>query len=332
MTLLLNGVFVAIVAHGIIGTSLVWDKVLLRRPATSSLPSYVFWLGALSVLGLLLIPFGFKLPSAKMIGLAFLAGVVHMTAIWFYYVALQLGEASQTLAVMGGFSPLATALIAMALLSKPLAGSSLSGFVLLVAGGFVMFFAESLNWLRVLPSVLLSASLFGFTNVLQKLVFNATGFVTGYVVFTAGTAAGAASMLLFQPWRRQIFQRSEEAPPRSRFWYFVNRFLSGVGSFLIFFAISRTNPAIVDSISGVRYVVIFVTTYLLTRVKPEWLQEDFRRFVLISKAIATVLIIAGLLLVGSGESKSGAVWPMQYTVMSDLNVILETRNRWRFQA
>jgi hypothetical protein len=46
MRLLENGIFIAIVAHGIIGVSLVWDKVLLRRPATSSLPSYVFWLGA----------------------------------------------------------------------------------------------------------------------------------------------------------------------------------------------------------------------------------------------------------------------------------------------
>src|SRR5215467_11210737 len=133
MTLLLNGVFVAIVAHGIIGTSLVWDKVLLRRPATSSLPSYVFWLGALSILGLLLIPFGFKMPSVEMIGLAFLTGIVHLTAIWFYYAALKLGEASQTLAVTGGFSPLATALIAMPLLSKPFGGSSLAGFILLVA-------------------------------------------------------------------------------------------------------------------------------------------------------------------------------------------------------
>ena len=57
MSLPANGIFVAIASHGIIGKSLVWDKVLQRRPATSSLPSYVFWLGAISVFGLLLIPF-----------------------------------------------------------------------------------------------------------------------------------------------------------------------------------------------------------------------------------------------------------------------------------
>ncbi len=302
MSLLKNGILIAIVAHGLIGASLVWDKVLLRRPETRNLPSYVFWLGALSVLGLCLIPFGFRLPSAKMVATAFLAGVIHLAAVWFYYDALKRGEASQTLAIMGGFSPLATALIGKALLAKPLGGSSVAGFGLLVGGGFLMFFAERLDWRRVLPSVLLSAGLFGVTNVLQKVVFNATGFISGYVVFTGGTAAGAAAMLLWPRWRKQIFTESEEAPPKSKFWYFVNRFISGVGSFLIFFAISRASPAIVDSISGLRYVVIFVLAYLVTRWRREWLREDFRTSALIAKAVATAVIIAGLALVGLGGS------------------------------
>ncbi len=216
MSLLKNGILIAIVAHGLIGASLVWDKVLLRRPETRNLPSYVFWLGALSVLGLCLIPFGFRLPSAKMVATAFLAGVIHLAAVWFYYDALKRGEASQTLAIMGGFSPLATALIGKAVLAKPLGGSSVAGFGLLVGGGFLMFFAEQLDWRRVLPSVLLSAGLFGVTNVLQKVVFNATGFISGYVVFTGGTAAGAAAMLLWPRWRKQIFTESEEAPPKSK--------------------------------------------------------------------------------------------------------------------
>src|SRR5262249_54031980 len=154
---LTNSIFIAIVAHGLTGISLVWDKILLQKPQTRSLPNYVFWLGAMSVLGLALIPFGFKLPSAGTAGLGFLAGVIHLAAIWFYYLALQRGEASQTLAVMGGFSPMATVLIGIPLLPTPLGGASLLGFVLLVLGGYVMFFAERLNWRSVLPSILLSS-------------------------------------------------------------------------------------------------------------------------------------------------------------------------------
>jgi len=206
MGLLANGTFLAILAHGVIGGSLVWDKILLRQPATRNLANYVFWLGAISIFGLLLMPFGFHWPSAGMAALGFAAGVIHLAANWFYYAALQCGEASQTLAVMGGFSPIATAIIAAGLLSEPLAGDSLMGFVLLVGGGFVMFISERLNWRLVLPSVLLASALFGLTNVLQKVVFNATGFVTGYVFFTLGTFVGAVAMLLRPAWRQQIFR------------------------------------------------------------------------------------------------------------------------------
>jgi drug/metabolite transporter (DMT)-like permease len=300
-----NGVFLAIIAHGLIGISLVWDKVLLQRPATQSLPSYVFWLGAMSVFGVVLVAFGFKMPSVGMAALGFGTGVVHLAANWFYYRALKQGEASQTLAVMGGFSPLATALIAIPLLSKPLGGSSVLAFALMVVGGFVMFGSEKLNWRKVVPNVLWASALFGVTNVLQKVVFNATGFITGYVFFTLGTFAGAMALLLCPSWRRQIFQHSEEAPPRSRLWYFVNRFISGVGSFLIFLAISRAHPAIVDAISGVRYVIIFLGALLLTRCKPDWLKEDFGHRALIGKCVATGIIVAGLVLVGLGNNRGG---------------------------
>src|SRR5581483_372334 len=179
--MLRNGVLIAMAANALIGVSLVWDKILLRRPATRSVPSYVFWLGAMSIFGLLLAPFGFHIPAARFAVLGFVAGIVHLIANFFYYEALQRGEASDTLAIMGGLSPTATVLIALGLLKQPLGGHGLSGFTLLVAGGFVMFLAEGVVWRKVLAPVLLSAAFFGLTNVLQKLVFDETGFVTGYV-------------------------------------------------------------------------------------------------------------------------------------------------------
>lgn len=312
-----SGILLAIIAHGLIGISLIWDKVLLQRPATKSLPNYVFWLGAISIFGLLLMPFGFHMPALDMVGLGFGAGVIHLGANWFYYRALKEGEASQTLAVMGGFSPLATGLIAIPLLSKPFGEHSVLAFGLMVGGGFVMFFSETLSWRKVVPNVLWASGLFGLTNVLQKVVFNTTGFISGYVFFTLGTFAGAMLLLVPPSWRRQIFEHSEDAPPRSRFWYFVNRFLSGVGSFLIFFAISRGSPAVIDAISGVRYVIIFLGAYLLTRMRPDWLKEDFQTHALIGKSIATGLIVAGLVLVGTAEHQgggAGASIPFPYTV------------------
>lgn len=299
-----NGVMIAIIAHGLIGASLVWDKVLLRRPETTNLPAYVFWLGFIGIFGLLLIPFGFHVPDNKTIVLAFATGLLHQAAICFYYAALKGGEASQTLAIMGGFSPVATALIALPLLRHPLGGEgSLLAFLLLVAGGFVMFFSEKINLRRVLPAVLLASGLYGLVNVLQKITFDRTNFVSGYVIFTLGQFVGSLALLLRPSWRKQIFESSEHTQPRSRLWYFVNRFISGVGSFLVFYAISLTSPALVSAITGIRYVIIFLAAYLLTRIGSAWLQENFSGPVLIGKGIATALVVAGLVLLGLGNGR-----------------------------
>jgi drug/metabolite transporter (DMT)-like permease len=308
-----NGIFIAIIAHGLIGVSLIWDKVLLRRPETTNLPAYVFWLGFISIFGLLLIPFGFHLPDTDTIILAFATGVLHQAAIYFYYAALKGGEASQTLAIMGGFSPVATALIALPLLRHPLGGKgTLLGFILMVAGGFAMFFSEKVNLRRVLPAVLLASGLYGLVNVLQKMAFDRTNFVSGYVIFTLGTFVGSLALLLRPAWRRQIFEKSEQAEPRSRLWYFVNRFISGVGSFLVFYAISLTSPALVSAITGLRYVIIFIGAYGLTRVRPAWLRENFSGTALIGKGVATGLVVAGLVLLGirsGGEENHARIQP-----------------------
>jgi uncharacterized membrane protein len=186
----------------------------------------------------------------------------------------------------------------------------LIGFVLMTGGGFLMFFSEKLPLRRLLPAILLAAGLLGLVNVLEKLVYNRTNFVSGYVWFTIGTFVGALLLLVRASWRKQIFSESGEDNPRNRFWYFVNRFLSGVGSFLIFYAISLGQPAIVDAISGVRYVIIFVGVLWLTKFHPKVLKEHFQGWQLVTKAGATCLVVAGLVLIGitgGEEANSGAV-------------------------
>jgi drug/metabolite transporter (DMT)-like permease len=295
-SLALNGIFLAMLAHTLIGLSLIWDKVLLQRRETQNLVSYVFWLGAISIFGLILIAFGFKMPSLKIAGLAFSAGLLDLIASYFYYAALKTGEASDELAAMGGFAPVATALFALWLLKTP-TGGEWPGFLLLTGGGFLMFFAEKVPLQSMAPLIICAAAGFGLMNVLQKIAFDATNFVSGYVFFTLGTFAGAMALLVPPSWRKQVFEHSGQAPPKSKFWYMVNRFVAGVGSFLVVFAISRAHPSVVQAISGVRYVIIFIGAYLITRLKPSWFREDFGRRAMLFKATGTCLVVAGLVLV-----------------------------------
>jgi drug/metabolite transporter (DMT)-like permease len=304
----LNGILIAIIAHGLVGISLVWDKVLLQRKGMQSLASYVFWLGAISIFGLVLIPFGFHLPSWKVISIAVAAGFCDLAATWFYYAALKAGEASEELAVMGGFSPVATVLFAIPLLGVKFHGE-LTGFILMTCGGFIMFLAEKVPLRKMLPRILAAAILFGLTNVLQKIVFNEAKFISGYVFFTIGTFAGSMALLISPSWRKQILHPREQPKPKSRIAYFANRFVAGVGSFLVVFAVSRANPAVVEAISGVRYVVIFLAAYAITRWRPSWFREDFTKWALVIKAAATSLVVAGLVMVGIHGGRGGSSGP-----------------------
>jgi len=299
-----NGILIAIIAHGMIGISLVWDKVLLKKRGTRNLFSYVFWLGAISVFGIVLIFFGYHQPSWLVVGLAFAAGVADLIASFFYYAALKRGEASESLAIMGGFSPVATAALSYALLSKQMTSMQLVGFAIMCGGGFIMFFSENLPLRKLLPPVIMAAGLFGLANVLEKMAYNRTNFVSAYVWFTIGTFVASLAMLIPPSWRKQIFAESGGDEPRNRFWYFVNRFLAGLGSFLVVYAVSRTHPAIVSAISGVRYAVIFVGALLLTKFKPDWLKETFTGTILVIKTVGTGLVIAGVAIAGVSGAKS----------------------------
>jgi drug/metabolite transporter (DMT)-like permease len=293
---MLNGVVIAIVAHALVGISLVWDKILLKRRGMRDLSFYVFWLGAISIFGVILIPFGFRMPSAKIAWLAGTAGFCDLVATWAYYAALKGGQASEEVAATGGFTPLATILLSIPLLGVHAAG--MTGFAVMTLGGFVLFFAEKMPLRRVLPAVIFASVFFALTDVLQKLAFNGTNFVSGYVFFTIGTFLGAMALLLRPTWRRQIFKDSGEAPPRSKAGYMINRFLAGVGSFLVVYAISRTSPSMVEAISGVRYVIVFLGAYAVTRWRPNWFREDFTRRALLVKVLGTGMVVAGLILAG----------------------------------
>lgn len=306
MQALESGIFIAIVAHFLIGASLVWDKILLGETEKQSVVNYVFWLGAISIFGCIVGAFGMKMPSLGMFLISLAAGICDLVATYFYYKALKSGEASQTLAIMGGFAPLATALIGIPLLHTQLKGMSIWGFALMVIGGFFMFFSERINVRKILPLVVMASGFFGISNVFQKMAFDALGFTTGFVFFSIGVFLCALTLLLRKKWRDEIFTSSKDTQPRSKVGYFSNRVVSGVGSFLVAFAISRAHPDLVSAISGVRYATIFIGVYLLTKFRPQVLKEAFTGWTLTAKSIATALIIAGLAVTGLGGNGSTA--------------------------
>ncbi len=292
----MSGIAVAFAAQLFIGVSLVIDKIFFGESGERRVIPYVFWIAIMSSFGLVFFFFGFTLPSICTIGLSVLAALSFLLMLICYYKVLSIGEATEAVPVVGGFAPLATFLAGSILEFTPMNAAEVTGFALLISGGFILFFSDRSKITKIIPWTLVASALTGSTNVLEKIVFqNTANFATGYALMKTATLLIGLSMLAVPYLKKNIFTESKDTAKGRRILYFVNRAIAGTGSLLIFYAIKlEKHPAIVESINGARYVVVFILAYALTKIRPDLLTETVKGWRAFSKITATLLILLGL--------------------------------------
>ncbi|RJQ28315.1 hypothetical protein C4571_03940 [Candidatus Parcubacteria bacterium] len=294
----MSGAVIAVIAHSILGASLIIDKFILGHRVKGNSITFVFWLGIANGIFLPFFFFGFEAPSLSTGILGVLAGGLLLVASRFLFGALERGEVTEAPTVVGAFTAIATALWSSVFLEDSLNTAEKMAFGLLVLGGLLMFLSERVARKRVVPWVIAASIFYGIANVFQKLVFSSANFITGLMLLSLGTVLGASMLLLRKKWRHQILTRSEKTPVTRRFLYFGNRVLAGGGTLLALYAIKLDHPALVDAISGVRAVVVFALIFVIAKLKPHLFAEHMKGRELAGKLVATALIIIGLLGLG----------------------------------
>ncbi|MDO8513088.1 MAG: DMT family transporter [bacterium] len=302
----MNGIAIAVIAQIIIGISLIIDKTFLKEKVAGNVFAYVFWIGLFNFFAIFFVPFDFTMPSFLTAVTAFAGGVLFLIALICYYKALENGEASQTLALLGGFTPLATIIFSSLVLRNFLNPIEIFFFIFLTIGGFLMFLADRKKFRNTIFWILLAAASFALVNVFQKIAYNESSFLTSFGIMKFGTFMSAVAMLAVKDWRKKIFQRSKATPNRSKALYLGNRAMAGVASVMLSYAIKLSHPALIESTSGVKYVIIFLASLALAAWRPNILKENFRRWVLVAKIFATLLIalsVSGLMIQKYYEEK-----------------------------
>ncbi len=288
----MSWIVTAILSQIILGTSAVFDKAILKKRFLNP-PAYVFWLAILGLSAILLLPFGFQAVSLKLILVAALAGAFFILGMLFLFYGLNLSEASQTLPVIGGISPIFALVFSYFLIGlRPGIGDFLA-FFLLILGAAILFSTEKKEVRKLsFALVLLSAALLGISVVLNKIVFEQSNFITGFFWIKIGAALPALILLFFKNFRREILSSTRQSPSRHRLLYLSNRAYAGAGSVLFNFAIFLgSHPALVDAIQSFKYVVIFLAAWLI-------LKERFGGKTLLGKILATIFIFLGIFLLG----------------------------------
>lgn len=286
----MNWLLVALLAQVMLGTSAVFDKLILKKAIFNPL-AYTFWLGILGLVAVFLLPFGAVRVPIEVVGIGLLGGASFIVGMFFYFLTLDKARAGGSIVTIAGFSPVATLVFSSFLLGTDLSLYQEISFALLLLGGFMIAFLEEKEMrLWALWYGLVAAGFLGMSYVLSKIIFDESNFVTGFFWTKLGGAIVAFAILVVPHVRERITRARSSVRTSQMFWYVANRAYAGAGSVLVFYAISLGTPALVNALESMRFFIVFVMGWALlhTRFRLRTLVGEFVAFTIISLAIITL--------------------------------------------
>ncbi len=218
----MNWLFIAIAAQIILGTSAVFDRMLLKRGVFDPFV-YTFWFSMLGIFSVLFLPFGFFFADAATIAHALAAGAFFTLAIFYLFTLLHAREAFPSLLLIGALTPVTALATSSFWLGSHIGFAAAAGFLLLLSGGIFFFFAEEKHVRARTIKIASSAALcFGIADALTKGVFEQSSFTTGFFLIKMGGVLAALFFLLSPALRARIFSSLRPSGKEHHWFYICN--------------------------------------------------------------------------------------------------------------
>jgi hypothetical protein len=282
-------IYLAVFAYFLNAVSFVVDKYLLAAPIPRPF-AYAFWVAVLSVVAVLLIPFGVILPSTGHLAAALVSGALFFLALIFFFRSVRRGDIAVSAAKAGAFTAIFSYIFSLIILPDSPATLSVYSLILLVAGVFFLGRAGK----SILRFSIAAGFLFGLSLVLLKFSFGGMDYVNGVFWSRMGFVAIALASLFFASARKTISASFHQAPPRSRLLFVANKALIGASFLILYFSIKTGNVVVINALLGVQFLFVFLLGTLLSRRIPA-LGEYVAHGSLRDKLIGLACIIAGFL-------------------------------------
>lgn len=268
------------------------DKYIVTKTTISDPKVYAFYVAIISGVVLILVPFGVvHLPSLYTVSLSLLIGFTFIASIVTLYSALKHANATDVVAWLAAVSTLTTFVFSFFVLNEQLPASFAVSLILFLIGmalvGHFRFYARSFLL------VVCSGILFGFSAVFIKVLFAQTDFIDGFFWSRMGNVAGALSLLLFPSVRKTFFSVSKSVSNATSSLVVTNRILGGVSFLCVLYAIRLGSVSVVNALSSLQFVFIFLLIFLLRKRLPEFYQHEFRPGHVFHKILAILFIMAG---------------------------------------
>lgn len=298
---------IALAAYFFNALAVLSSKFLLKKIIPDPL-IYIFYISLVSLLALFALPFT-NIPNLEVFSLASASTLLWTLAAYLMYKALKIAPVSRVIPIIGTLIPLI--LLITASQNSSLAQNQIHAILVLILG---MVFLTITDWQ---PSLQSNDKKLNKTEVIYE-VASAVFFAISYIILRQAYAQfdffstivwsrlillPVGIIILAQPaLRLKIITPS--GPKLNLFskngLIFSGGQISGVISeFLLLFAISLANPALVNSLQGSQYVFLLFFALILSRKYPSIFQEKYTSKILAIKFIGIALIGAGLYLLAA---------------------------------
>lgn len=286
----MNWFYLAIAAYLINAIAFVIDKYLLSAPIIRPL-SYAFWVGILSSVVIVLLPFGIFWPDPYYFLLSFSSGAAFFFALIFLYRAIKKTDISVASTKIGSLGIIFTYLFSILILKDFLSGAGILALAVMTVGILLLGRTGKSIWHEAFAS----GALMGISAVLLKWTFNNSDFLNGFFWTRIGLVATALLVLFSSDLRRTIFAPIKRSAHSFKFIFLANKVIAGIGFLMLYVAIKLGNVSIVSALLGVQFAFIFIFALVLGRVIPA-VAEDITPRIMMRKLAGIALIGLGLII------------------------------------
>jgi len=302
---------IAIAAYFIIALQIILDKFLISSKKVSHPVLYAFYSGALSLVTLILFPFGAHTISFFLALLYFSVGIIFVYGILLNFFAFREGEASQVTPVIGAVSPIFIYFLSILILGEKLGNIQLVGIFILIVGGLAISFnfGKKMNKNKFFSGfsyAVFAGMLLAVTFTLEKFFYQSDNFLNVFVWSRVGVTVGALSFFLVPAWRKIIIKslkgakKDKDKNVSTGKLFVANKILGGFGSYLNHYAFSIGAVTVVSALVSIEYVFILLLGIILSFRFPKVFKEEKNPHIIFQKVMATAIIVMGAVLVTLG--------------------------------
>src|SRR3989344_4520837 len=273
----------------------LFDKFILSKQLRHPLV-YAFYTGIIEIFAVVLLPFGFAMPSWHIAIPALLSGALFIVALIFFFNAVIRFEVSKVAPIVGSMTPVAMFALTFLYKDFSLTVFQIGALAFLVIGSLLVSYRR-IN-ARDLPMLfgfsIISALFFALSYFLIKMTYAETNFVTGFVLGRMGGFMAGLSILLIPSSRRIITSTAIEASRQSIALVGANKAIAALAFIAIHYATFLGDATLVQALGGMQYVFLILLTVSMSWKFPHILQESIHFWTTARKIIATALMAFGV--------------------------------------